>query len=383
MTDRVSLTVTGRFPERFLERALAQGVRFAAVERAAPRTLRLTARAADARTVEALAAELGLIVRVTGQAGWPVWLRRAWERRTLAAGLLLCAALVALFADRVWRVDVTALDSPLPPAEETALERWLESAGVRPLMRRGAVDPALLPARLLSEFESLSYAGVRLRGVCLTVEYRTEDAPPSLYSPERAGSLIAARDAVVLSVEPLAGKACVRPGDTVKAGQLLISGEERSGAEETRAVRALGHVTGRVWFEARREGALFETARRYTGRRRAASALRLFGWRLPLAGAADFACQDVSTEYLPVGGLYLPAVIERRVLREVEERLQAADRTALQARLAEEALEAARTQLPRNARERLCWTEVSEAEGALRVRAVVEAEMDIAIQNGT
>ena len=49
------------------------------------------------------------------------------------------AALVALFADRVWRVDVTALDSPLPPAEETALERWLESAGVRPLMRRGAV----------------------------------------------------------------------------------------------------------------------------------------------------------------------------------------------------------------------------------------------------
>ena len=106
-------------------------------------------------------------------------------------------------------------------------------------------------------------------------------------------------------------------------------------------------------------------------------------FEVPITAGETYAHQSESTDDLPVGGLYLPAVIERRVLREVEERLQAADRAALQARLAEEALEAARTQLPRNARERLCWTEVSEAEGAMRVRAVVEAEMDIAIQNGT
>ena len=56
MTDRVTMTVSGRFPERFIERALARGARFQRVERMGPRALRLSADAADARAVAALAA---------------------------------------------------------------------------------------------------------------------------------------------------------------------------------------------------------------------------------------------------------------------------------------------------------------------------------------
>ena len=381
MTDRVTMTVSGRFPERFVERALARGVRFQAVERTGPRSMRVTVAAAGARAVEALATELGLEARVIHRAGWPVWLKRMKARSTLAAGLLLGAALVAAFAGRVWRVDLTPLDGALPPAEEARLAGWLESEGVRPLMRRGDVDPALLSARILAEFDALAYAGVRLKGVHLTVEYRTEDAAPPLYKAEEADCLVAARDAIVLSVEPLAGKACVRPGDAVRAGRLLISGEEKTGPETTRPVRALGHVTGRVWFEASREAALVETAREPTGRQITASALKLFSWRLPLTAAEDFDCQDEETDFLPVGGLYLPVVIERRTLRETAERPRPVDRAALEARLGEEALREARALLPEDARERLAWTDISESEGALSVRAIVEAEMDIATPN--
>ena len=381
MTDRVSLTLTGRFPERFIQKALTRGARFASIRREGSRTLRLTASAADARIIEALAAELGLAVRESGRAGWPEWLKRLWARRTLAAGLLLCAALLWAFAGRVWRVEVTPLADPLPPEAEARLVRWLEDQGVKPLMRRSDVEPSLLSARILAEFEELAYAGVRLRGAHLSVEYSPEDAAPPVYRPEDAGGLYAARDAVVLSVEPLAGKACVKPGDAVRAGQLLVRGEERVGPEETRSVRALGRVTGRVWFEARREAPLTETARLRTGRVRTASALRLFSWRLPLMEAADFACQDEATEYLPVVGLYLPMAIERRTLREAAERLQPVDRGETKARLEAEALAAARKKLPPEATERLSWTETQEAEGRLIVRAVIEAEMDIAIQN--
>ena len=381
MTDRVTMTVSGRFPERFVERALARGARFDEIRRDSPRKLLVAASASDARTVAALAEELGLRARVIRRAGWPVWLDRAKARGTLAAGLLLGAALVTAFAGRVWRVDVTALEGALPPEDEARLADWLAEEGVRPLMRRGDVDPALLSARLLGEFDALSYAGVRLRGVRLTVEYRLADAAPEVYRPAEAGCLVASRDAIVLSVQPLAGKACVRPGDAVRAGQLLISGEERTGAETIRAVKALGVVSGRVWFEARRAAALTETVRRPTGRWRTASALRLFGWRLPLAGAEDFPCQDETVDFLPVGGLYLPAAIERRTLFEVIEEVRPADRADLAARLEREALEAARARLPQGAAERLFWTETEERDNTLSVRAVIEAEMDIAIQN--
>ena len=57
------------------------------------------------------------------------------------------------------------------------------------------------------------------------------------------------------------------------------------------------------------------------------------------------------------------------------------DRGETKARLEAEALAAARKKLPPEATERLSWTETQEAAGRLIVRAVIEAEMDIAIQN--
>ena len=378
MTDRVRLCVKGRFPERFIQRALSEGVRFETVRRTDTRELLVEAATPDARAVCALAERLGLQACVESREGWRWALQAALRRSTLLAGLMLCGALVMLFAAHVWFVDVTALDTPLPPAEEAALRLRLAEMGAWSGAWRSDIDPAFLSARLLSEFDGLTYAGARLRGVRLAVEYQTEDAPPPIYQADEARSLTAARDAVVLSVEALDGRACVKPGDTVRAGQLLISGEERAGADETRAVRAQGHVMGRVWFTARREGALMETVRTRTGGRRQAAALRLFGWRWPLTEAAEFACQDEETDILPIGGLYLPAVVERRTLREARESVVPADRGALEASLSREALDAAAAQLPEGAWESARWTQTREEDGVLVVEATVEAAMDIA-----
>ncbi|MBO4299632.1 MAG: sporulation protein YqfD [Clostridia bacterium] len=381
MTDRVRLRVKGRFPERFVERALSRGVRFARIERLGPRELRLTASSPDAKAICALAAELGLELTEEGREGWRAAADALRRRVTLLPGLALCVALVALFAGRVWIVDITALDAPLPPEAEAALAVRLSEMGVRPGVSRSSLDAGLISARLLSEFESLSFAGVRLRGARLTVEYKTEDAAPPLYRADEAGSLYAARDAIVVSVRPLAGKALVKPGDVVRAGQRLISGEERTGAEATRAVRALGEVMGRVWFSGRSEAPLTETARERTGRVRYASALMLPGARFPLTEAEDFASQDVETDSLPVGGLFLPIRIERRALYETAERERDVDRDALAQALARQALSAARAGLPEGAVERACWTETTEAEGWLTVEAYVEAAMNIAVLN--
>ena len=380
MTDRVEMVLAGRFPERFIERALEKGVRFETIRRTGVREVRLWVTGADEAAVAALAAELGLKIQTIRREGWPVRWRALRARSTLAAGLALCALLVWLFAGRVWRVDVTPLEGASPEAGP-ALQAWLLEQGVRPLMSRAAVHPALLSAQLLGRFDNLTYAGVRLRGVLLTVEYGTEDAPPRVYRAGEAGSLVAARDAVVLRVEPLAGKACVKSGDAVKAGQLLVSGEERTGAETTHAVRALGQVIARVWFTGRCEAPLAERVRQRTGRVRYAAALKLFDWRWPLAEAEAFPCQDVETEYLPVCGLYLPVAIERRALCEVVEQDEPADRAALEQALTEQALGRARSQLPDGAQETASWTEVSESDGRLQAEAVIEAEMDIAIQN--
>ena len=378
MTDRVCLRLVGRMTEKLIERAMAAGAAFYRIEREDARILRLETTAAGARIVCALAEEYGLTAEILSRSGWRRLLSKLRARWTLTVSALLAALCVYLFTARVWLIGVRPLGERLPAEEETRLVEEMKALGAYVSARRGDIDCALISDALVSRFDALAYAGVRLRGVTLTLEYRQAHETPAVYEASEARSLYALRDAVVLSVEPLAGKACVQPGDTVRAGQTLIRGEERVSLEETRRIRAAGTVIGRVWLTGMESAPLAETVSERTGRTESSSALRLFKWALPLKRAAGFSSQEEETELLPVGGLYLPLMIERHIYYETQSRRAEADRAALERALTGRALERARSLLPEGARERSFWTETAAADGEMRVEAIVEAEMNIA-----
>ena len=206
-----------------------------------------------------------------------------------------------------------------------------------------------------------------------------EDSAPEVYDGTAGRDLVAARDAVIVYVEPLAGMACVKAGDTVRRGQALIRGEERIDTDLTRRIRALGQVVGRVWFTASCEAPSMQTERVRTGNRRVSSELRLGKWSLALSQAEDFPCQEIEVESLPIGGLYLPVRIERTIRWEAAEREIPLDRAALNGRLEAEALQKARAQLPLGAEETASWVDFTEIGGIVSARATVEAQMDIAV----
>ena len=378
MADRVRLRLTGRMTERLIERARAQGAAFGRIERQDARCLRLETSTEGARLVCALAEQYGLSAEILSRSGWRSALVKIRARWTLAVSAVLAAVCVYLFTARVWLIDVRPLGARLPPDEEARIVETARELGAYVSAKSGDIDAVFISNALLSRFDVLSYAGVKKRGVTLTVEYRLAHEAPDVYDASDARSLYALRDAVVLSVEPLAGRACVKPGDTVRAGQTLIRGEERVSIEQTRRIRAAGAVIGRVWLTNAKSAPLAETVVRRTGRVESRSALRLFSWTLDLKSAADFPSQEEETQLLPVGGLYLPLMIERHICYETQSRRVEVDRAALEKTLTEAALAGARRLLPEGARERSFWTNVTAADGEMRVEAVVEAEMNIA-----
>ncbi len=378
MADRVRLRLTGRMTERLIERARAQGAAFGHIERQDARCLRLETSTEGARLVCALAEQYGLSAEILSRSGWRSALAKIRARWTLAVSAVLAAVCVYLLTARVWLIDVRPLGARLPPDEEARILETVNELGAYVSAKSGDIDAVFISNALLSRFDVLSYAGVKKRGVTLTVEYRLAHEAPDVYDASDARSLYALRDAVVLSVEPLAGQACVKPGDTVRAGQTLIRGEERVSIEQTRRIRAAGAVIGRVWLTNAKSAPLAETVVRRTGRVESRSALRLFSWTLDLKRAADFPSQEEETQLLPVGGLYLPLMIERHICYETESRRVEVDRAALEKTLAEAALAGARRLLPEGARERSFWTNVTAADGEMRAEAVVEAEMNIA-----
>lgn len=380
MTDRVCMRLSGRMLESFIGRALQEGVRFNSIERAGAREMRLTATEGNARILLRLAEEYGMDLSVIGEDGWPRFKRRFMERNTLALGLVLGFMLLTMFTSRIWRVEAVSLDGMAAGTLLDALEQSAGEMGVRPGKLARSIDRDALALAIHAQWPELTHVSVRISGVFLRLEVAMEETAPEVYDISAGRDLVAARDAIIVYVEPLSGKANVKAGDTVRRGQVLIRGEERIDTETTRGIRALGKVIGRVWFTADYELPTTEVLKNFTGETRVSAQVRLGEWSWPLSQAEDFACQEAETELLPIGGMYLPLRIERTIRREAEETRVPLDLERLKEAAAAQALSMARGQMPEGAQETDCWVDFAEQDGLLVARAAVEAEMDIAAE---
>lgn len=380
MTDRVRLRIHGLMGERFLNHALRQGIVLFLVRRIDRRCLEIDASMAGARQLAALADRFHLkweILRRRGPAALVHW---AKMRCTLPAAFLTAAVLSALFLSRVWRIDIRILGNAPAPA---GVQEALTESGIFVGAYGPDMDTALAEYRLCA-LPGCAYASVSRRGAWVVAEVAGESAPPSVYTLDAPRDLVAARDGVVLFVNVISGTAMVKSGDTVRRGQVLISGSERISGDETRGVAAQGSVTARIWFTAQTEAPLYRREMRYTGRESTSTCLKLLQLELPLTRGASLETSTATQETLDVGGLFLPLHILRTRQREYRWETVAEDPQALKAALANQLLAQCRAEMDSAALENAeiidKWTDFSMIiEESIRMRAVLEASAEIAV----
>jgi len=381
MNGDVRLRVEGLMLERLIQRAANEGARFRSVRRDGPRALILETDAEGARLLTALCGRFSLPCRVLSRGGRDAMLRRLKRRATLLAGGLTFIAALALFFSRVWLVDVELTGSRA--ADVYTIRSALRELGVRPGVPKSAVDASLLESALSAASPNFSFVGVRLQGVRLLVEASPAVPAPELYELSGGRDLVAKCDGVVESVSVLSGAACVKPGDTVIRGQVLIRGDERVTKEESRSIAALGTVTARTWHVGTASAPLTHAEEVRTGRSSISSELRLMNLSWPLIRGESYPSEEVSTEILPIGGLFLPLEIRRTTAFETQTHNVQSDVAALKRQLALLAYADAGAKLIQSHADG-CeiagrWIEYTQAGGALRARAVYETQTDIAV----
>ena len=174
-------------------------------------------------------------------------------------------------------------------------------------------------------------------------------------------------------------RAAVKRGDTVRAGDLLIAGEERvSNDDSSVPVRAIGVVTGRVWYEGRAEISLSDIELKRTGRESVRRVMRLWDYEFEISKGEEFALCDREITRQMIGGLFLPLCVESVRTYEVTETNIQRDMAEAKALAGENARQNAVKKCPDNAFVIDKWTEYSIIEGdTIEARYVIEAEETI------
>ena len=382
MKGDVTVQAVCLLPDRLLERAMARGLRFDSVERPDERTLRVRCGAGDANALLTLCGRYSIPAQVLSRRRASALAAFARRRATLPVAIAIAGALCALFLSRVWRVEIAFSGEAAEYGDRPALERTLAELGVVPGLSRG-IDAAQLARTLLASAPSYSFFSVHLQGVRLLVEAVPELPAPQVYDVDAARDLVSDRDGVVVRAIARSGALCVAPGDVVRRGQLLIRGEEKLSDDQTRPIAALGEVVVRAWYTGDAKLPLSSTRAAYTGRVCTGSSLSLMGLRWPISPGGEYEDQQTETEYLPVGGLFLPLEIERTTRREI--RLESVDADADTLRNDTAALaraDAARSLSREQASDcdiRDSWLSYELSGDALSARAVYEIYVNAAV----
>ena len=370
---RVRYIVRTAMAEKLISRASEEGVRFEYLSRPDARTLDAWVNAADGRAFSALLDGLSIEYRVAGAEGFARLARFLRRRVALIPSAAAAVAVVIALSMRIWVVSVSGA------GDEAAVRRVLGDLGVRPGARKSAVDVSALSRQLEAALPEYAFFGVKASGVYLLVDARAADEAPQVYERADARDLVADADGVVLRVNTAAGRALVKPGDTVRKGDVLIAGEERvSASGDTRRVRAQGSVTARLWTEGFSRFPLAREEKTRTGRVSQRVTLVTPFFEKCLSGADAFEDCETERETMAVVGLFLPAKLVRETRYECGRTTKEEDVRALEAAAKARAVACARACAPDGAREADMFCECETRGGELRVRCAIEWEKEIA-----
>lgn len=214
----------------------------------------------------------GLGLTVIKKSGLPYLCYRYRHRLGLFVGFLLVAVAVLYSSQLVWGVRITGNER----LHEDAARELLSSYG----LVEGRYIPSLsfdeMEMKILLENPDIAWISIHRSGTTVNVELRETDRG-TLDESGASANLVASTDGVIERIEVFDGRTLVKVGDTVRAGEALVSGLYDNSKKGLRMTRATGAVYARTVHDICIEVPFVYEEKVYTGEQKQEKSVKFFG----------------------------------------------------------------------------------------------------------
>lgn len=183
-------------------------------------------------------------LKILNRIGVPFLLRKYRKRSMFFVGFAIAVAALYVLSLFIWEVKVTGEDQLVAESIQKQIEETYIPIGTR----KNTVNCTKLEQQLRADFSEISWISCELKGTVLTV-YLEEGISPAKTKQDTEGDIVAAKDAVITKMITRQGTPVVKVKDTVKKGDVLISGtvyiyDDNNEILETNYIQADGDVYG-------------------------------------------------------------------------------------------------------------------------------------------
>lgn len=335
----VIIIVTGKSIERFINICSKRQILLWDIVRADMDSASMKASIRGFRLMRPAAKKSGCRVRIKKRCGLPFFLYRFKRRKGFKLGLLIFSAFLILSVSIIWDIEIIGCK----PEMITQIMNVLNVDNIGRGSFKHKLNPKDIASKIVLKVDQIAWAGVEIKGVKLFITIKDSIEPPILIKNNESFNIVAQRDGLIKSMEVYAGNAMIREGETVKKGQVLVSGKLESKYPEfgTRDIHALGKIIARTWYENSLPVSMVYNQRLKTGKTHKNVYLRFLDRRLKISvGNLPYEMFETVTVEKPITGpfgLKLPIgltidnnyeIVEKQVNLTLDEAITVAIETA-------------------------------------------------------
>ncbi len=236
-------------------------------------TLNITVR--DFKKLPKLLKKSGVKLHILSKKGFPFFMKKYNKRFGVFAGIITFFLVLQFMASFVWVIDVVGNEN----VEKSEIISICEELGIKIGVRSSSIDTKNIVQDLLLKTDKLSWASFNIEGCKLTVN--VTEITPKTQDNSVATNLKAKADGIIKKIDVTSGNCVVSVGDTVKKGDLLVSGIIEN-MNETKFVHSIGSILAQTDEEFLLEEPFIKEIEYPTGKVKKRRVLEIFTLKIPL-----------------------------------------------------------------------------------------------------
>lgn len=351
----VYFTATDGFAERFLNLCSRNGI-FLWELRRSDNGIRAATSIKHYKKIRPASVRSGMLTKIESKKGLPFIISKHKKRIGLLYGAVLAAAFIAIMSTMIWSINISGNNV----VTDEQILKALEETGVSHGTFRKDINAAEVRFNVMSKIPELSYLTVNVLGSCLEVKVAEQTAEPHVADTSAPCDVAATTDGQIIALEVYHGTALHKPGEAIRAGEIIAGGFIELADGSVRLCHAEAYALIRTDITAECT-ALRSTETLHKEKEKSHITLHIMGLDIPLHKKAEASPDIIRTRTISIGGVSLPFSVTREIYRTYSPQKLERNDKMLMLTLAEEHL-AAKAELLRDAH--ICSGEITLEQAA-------------------
>lgn len=239
------IIVKGIRIERFINLAVVNGIYLWDIEKIDYTTIKAKINIRDFFRLRSIVRKTDSNIQIIEKCGMPFKIKMVKRRKWFFFGLGALLVFIYILSSYIWMIEIVGLEK----LDEQAVIDNLSLEGLKVGVKKSKIDKREIENRMLIRMPDLTWMGLQIKGTKAFIKVVEKKPEPQLIDRDEPCDIIASKNGVIDKILVLNGDGMVKDGDTVKKGQLLVSGTIIRDNLPERYVHSMAEIHARTWYE--------------------------------------------------------------------------------------------------------------------------------------